>query len=54
MTETKLIKRYQNRKLYDPEDSIYVTLDKLDQWIKSGRDVKVIIIRRKMILLHLP
>ena len=42
MTETKLIKRYQNRKLYDPEDSNYVTLEKLDHWIKSGRDVKVI------------
>ncbi len=42
MTEAKIIKRYQNRKLYDPEDSKYVTLDQLDKTLKSGRDVRVI------------
>ncbi|MGK5086972.1 polyhydroxyalkanoate synthesis regulator DNA-binding domain-containing protein [Bdellovibrionota bacterium FG-2] len=42
MIEAKIIKRYQNRKLYDPEDSKYVTLDQLDKTLKSGRDVRVI------------
>jgi polyhydroxyalkanoate synthesis regulator protein len=33
MTGTKIIKRYQDRKLYDTEDSVYMTLDQLDRLI---------------------
>jgi polyhydroxyalkanoate synthesis repressor PhaR len=39
---TKIIKRYQNRKLYDTEASTYVTLDDITQMIRDGEDVKVI------------
>ncbi|MGK5089423.1 polyhydroxyalkanoate synthesis regulator DNA-binding domain-containing protein [Bdellovibrionota bacterium FG-2] len=42
MTEAKIIKRYQNRKLYDTEESVYVTLDEIDKTLKAGRDVRVI------------
>lgn len=42
MTEAKIIKRYQNRKLYDSETSVYVTFDQLEKTLKSGRDLKVI------------
>jgi polyhydroxyalkanoate synthesis repressor PhaR len=42
MTAAKIIRRYQNRKLYDTEESTYVTLDDLAKMIKSGRDVKVL------------
>ena len=33
---TKIIKRYANRKLYDTEQSTYVTLDEIEQMIKDG------------------
>lgn len=42
MKETKIIKRYQNRKLYDTHESSYVTLDEIAKMIKSGEDLKVI------------
>ncbi len=38
----RLIKRYESRKLYDTEESRYVSLDELAEWIRSGKDVKVI------------
>lgn len=37
-----IIKRYQNRKLYDTENSTYVTLDDISQIIRRGEDVRVI------------
>jgi len=40
--ETKLIKRYRNRKLYDTSDSCYVTLEDISEMIKMGDDVQVI------------
>jgi polyhydroxyalkanoate synthesis repressor PhaR len=40
--QTKVIKRYANRKLYDTERSCYVTLDEISQMIKDGEDVKVV------------
>lgn len=40
--QTTIIKRYQNRKLYDTRHSCYVTLDDISQMVKSGEDVKVI------------
>ena len=42
MKTTKIIKRYQNRKLYDTEASTYVTLDDISKMIRGGEDVKVI------------
>lgn len=41
-TQTKIIRRYQNRKLYDTETSSYVTLNKVVEAIVSGRDVQVV------------
>jgi polyhydroxyalkanoate synthesis repressor PhaR len=38
----KLIKRYQNRKLYDTSDSCYVTLEDIGDMIKQGEDVQII------------
>jgi len=40
--EMKIIKRYQNRKLYDTHESSYVTLDEIAKMIKNGEDLKVI------------
>ena len=37
-----LIKRYQNRKLYDTHNSTYVTLDDISKMIKSSLDVQII------------
>jgi len=39
---TKIVKRYQNRKLYDTEESCYVTLRDLVGFVTAGRDVRVI------------
>lgn len=37
-----LIKRYQNRKLYDTRNSTYVTLDDIARLVKAGEDVQII------------
>lgn len=42
MKEIKIIKRYQNRKLYDTHESSYVTLDEISKMIKNGEDLRVI------------
>lgn len=42
MKEVKVIKRYQNRKLYDTHESSYVTLDEIAKMIKNGEDLRVI------------
>ncbi len=42
MESTKVIKRYQNRKLYDTEASAYVTLDKIAEMVRSGRAIQVV------------
>ena len=39
---TKVIKKYTNRKLYDTEESSYVSLKKIVEFISSGREVQVI------------
>lgn len=39
---TKIIKRYQNRKLYDTQQSCYVTLDDIAKMIRANEDVMVI------------
>jgi polyhydroxyalkanoate synthesis repressor PhaR len=36
-----LLKKYNNRRLYDTEKSIYVTLDYITDVIKRGRKIKV-------------
>ncbi len=38
----KLIKRYGNRKLYDTQQSRYVTLDEISQMVRKGEDIRVI------------
>lgn len=44
MTEKnpKIIKRYQNRKLYDTSDSCYVTLEDISEMIKQGEEIEVV------------
>ncbi len=39
---TRLIKRYESRKLYDTEESRYVSLDELATWIRGGQEVAVV------------
>lgn len=36
------IKKYANRRLYDTESSAYITLDKLAQMVREGREFEVI------------
>ena len=38
----KIIKRYQNRKLYDTQQSCYVTLEDIAKMIRNNEDVMVI------------
>lgn len=38
----KIVKRYQNRKLYDTQQSCYVTLDDIAKMIRANEDVIVI------------
>src|SRR6202012_2806507 len=42
MKKIKIIKRYQNRKLYDTHESSYVTLYEIAKMIKGGEDLRVI------------
>ena len=37
-----IVKKYSNRRLYDTEDSRYITLDELAQKIRRGTDVRVV------------
>jgi polyhydroxyalkanoate synthesis repressor PhaR len=41
MTEKVLLKKYTNRRLYDAERSIHVTLNQVAEIIKEGRQVEV-------------
>lgn len=38
----RLIKRYESRKLYDTEESRYVSLDEIATWIRQGQEVRVL------------
>lgn len=38
----RVIKRYESRKLYDTEESRYVSLEDLAQWVREGQEIKVI------------
>jgi polyhydroxyalkanoate synthesis repressor PhaR len=42
MNEILLLKKYSNRRLYDTEKSVYVTLDHVMQVIRQGRRVAVV------------
>jgi polyhydroxyalkanoate synthesis repressor PhaR len=37
-----VIKRYSNRKLYDTEESRYVTLDEIEEMIRDGKEIAVV------------
>src|SRR5215469_8741598 len=37
-----VIKRYSNRKLYDTQESRYVTLEKLEELIRAGKEISVV------------
>lgn len=38
----RLIKRYGSRKLYDTEESRYVSLEDLAHWVRDGQEIRVI------------
>ena len=42
MKEPRIIKRYQNRKLYDTYQSCYVTLEEIAQIVREGNEIQVI------------
>ena len=42
MKDVRIIKRYQNRKLYDTYQSCYVTLEEIAQIIREGNEIQVI------------
>jgi polyhydroxyalkanoate synthesis repressor PhaR len=42
MAETRIVKRYANRKLYDTQRSRYVTLEQIADMNRSGEDVKIV------------
>ncbi len=35
----RVIKRYESRKLYDTEESRYVSLDDIAEWVRDGQNV---------------
>lgn len=39
---SRLIKRYGNRKLYDTQESRYVTLEAIAEFVKQGEEVRVV------------
>ncbi len=46
-SETRLIKRYANRKLYDTHESRYVTLQQIATFVRDGQDVRIVDNRTK-------
>ena len=42
MSDPIVIKKYSNRRLYDTQDSRYITLDELAVKVRSGTDVRVV------------
>jgi polyhydroxyalkanoate synthesis repressor PhaR len=37
-----VVKRYSNRKLYDTQESRYVTLDEIEEMIRGGKEISVV------------
>src|SRR5208283_3006391 len=42
MAQTVIIKKYENRRLYDATNSRYVNLDEVAQLVQQGHDVQVV------------
>lgn len=42
MSSPLIVKKYSNRRLYDTDQSRYITLDELTDTIRGGRDVRVV------------
>jgi polyhydroxyalkanoate synthesis repressor PhaR len=38
----RVIKRYGSRKLYDTEESRYVSLDEIAEWVRAGQHIQVL------------
>ena len=38
----RLIKRYESRKLYDTEESRYISLEQIADWVRRGQEVRVV------------
>jgi polyhydroxyalkanoate synthesis repressor PhaR len=38
----RLIKRYESRKLYDTEESRYVSLEEIAGWVRQGQEIRVL------------
>lgn len=38
----RVIKRYESRKLYDTEESRYVSLEDIARWVREGQQVQVV------------
>jgi len=38
----RVIKRYESRKLYDPEESRYVGLEDVAGWVREGQEIRVV------------
>lgn len=51
-SETVIIKKYANRRLYNTETSSYITLDHLAQMTRDGRDFKVLDARTEEDITH--
>ena len=47
MDEKIVLRKYPNRRIYDPEKSAYITLDQVCEIIRRGRQVSVIDARTK-------
>ncbi len=41
-TANRVIKRYDSRKLYDTEESCYVSMDEIRQWVRAGQNIRVV------------
>jgi len=39
---SRIIKRYGSRKLYDTQESRYVSLEQIAEWIKEGQEISVV------------
>jgi len=52
MSETRIIKKYPNRRLYDTAISSYITLDDVKNLVKNAIDVKVIDAKTQEDLTH--
>ena len=53
MKDVRIIKRYQNRKLYDTFQSCYVTLEEIAQIIREGNEIQVIDNKTKNDITHM-